>query len=217
MYRIIERGIVQAATWAGLVGGPLLGAVTACSDSPAGLDAQDAPGIQASTHSNGLIASETAPLQTLTFAAPAELVGDNEGTAVLKVHSNHSFNLSVDARNLDPGHAITLWAFDGAAAGGRVASGIVGGNGEITLAGNNCIDAAVFASGDIGKDPGTPQSCDLIDLSVGPPLFADWVSGLNVFLVDHGLWEPGDLEARWTTDGFIQTHGAFLFDLTDLF
>jgi hypothetical protein len=167
----------------------------------------------------------------MAFWAHPESLATEQANADLTVESSTSFTLRVTAQDLTPGHAITIWAFDGTGvAGGLVTSGVVGNNGRLTVGGDNCIGAAQTENG-LGVNPGTPPACALLDLSAPKPedleaTFTgfglpdtaddDWVSGLNIFLLDHGAWE-GNAAALQTTEGQVQTHGAFRFDLSGRF
>ncbi len=135
------------------------------------------------------------------------------GYATLKVGPNDSFKVQFVADGLYPGHAVTLWAFDSTFAGGFLAGGIVGGSGKINLAGNNCVYSMADDQGNVAVDagfaPGGDRRCDLIDLSVSgafPP-------GMSLWLIDHGVWTPGDMAARWTWEGIPGANTAALFIL----
>lgn len=134
------------------------------------------------------------------------------GYANLAVRSDTAFTVRVTAGGFTPGHAVTLWAADARFVGGFMASGIVSGSGEVNLAGNNCIYAGDLATDpNAGFEPGGNRQCDLLDLGVGPAVLPP---GLNVWLVDHGLWSPGDMAALWTTQG-LPGNTAALFDLSE--
>jgi hypothetical protein len=108
-----------------------------------------------------------------------------EGTSTLH-RRQQGFTVRIAATGLSPGHAVTLWATDiEAGRTGRVAGGIVGGAGSVTLAGNNCVHQG-------GKEPGTPPDCNLID-PAGDIRFT--------LLESDEPWTPGDQSVRWTPGG----------------
>lgn len=128
---------------------------------------------------------------------------DITGYANLKVHANKNFNVQFVASGLYPGHSVTLWAFDANFNGGFMANGLVGASGKVTLNGNNCIYVLP------GFSPGGDRRCDLIDLGAQ----GDLPTGLSLFLVDHGVWTPGDMAARWTLQGIVGANSSALFIL----
>ncbi|MFU8832044.1 MAG: hypothetical protein ACNA7J_07800 [Wenzhouxiangella sp.] len=126
------------------------------------------------------------------------------GYANLAVRSDESFTVQFVAGGLAPGNAVTLWAFDATFAGGFLAGGVVGGSGTVNLAGNNCIyimepDEDGFMAPDVGFEPGGDRACDKINLGASLPQFLP--PGLNLWLLDHGPWTPGDTAAIWTWEG----------------
>lgn len=150
------------------------------------------------------------------------------GTASVTVMSNMSFTFQIEASGFQPDHSVTLWVFDGSGAGGGFAdSGLVGDNGKIFFTGTNCIYPDAFV-------PGQPPACDMIDLvasNTAADFFATlegvdedfaavlaegWVQGLNFFLLDHGEWEPGEMESLWTNEGLFFVNSTALFDFSDL-
>lgn len=105
-------------------------------------------------------------------------------------------------RRLSPGHSITLWAFDGTFASGWVAGGLVGGNGEISFSTNNCIYVTTGQFDEfLGREPGGDRRCDEMNLSATFPEFLP--PGLMLFLLDHGEWTPGDMQAIWTWEDIV--------------
>lgn len=142
-----------------------------------------------------------------------------DGVATLRIRSDHSFTIQAMADGFEPGHAVTLWVFDGTGAGGFAAGGLAGGKGQVAFSSNNCIHPEDPGPVNNGFVPGNAPECDLVDLAAentAPDFFGeDWVGGLNVFLLDHGPWTPGNMEARWTTQGLFFTNASATFDLED--
>ena len=144
------------------------------------------------------------------------------GTATLRIRSDQSFTLQVNADGYDPFDSITLWAYDSTlmialvegvnselVRGGFSSSVLAGGNGRVNLAANNCFHKPWFV-------PGTAPLCDTFHLSndvdlVNLTFGTDVSRFFSIFLVDHGEWSPGDMQTRWTFDSTQASAAAFFF------
>ncbi len=109
--------------------------------------------------------------------------------------ANNTMNWEVDAVGLTPGHSWTLWVgnFNENTDLGSGGGGLVGGSGGITAAGNHCIWPLDENEMDGGFVPGTAPDCSMIDVT----------KGVTFILLDHGVWQPGDVMAFWDPTGGI--------------
>lgn len=161
-------------------------------------DSVTAPAQSASASTNGpnqpvkqsadLFAVDLDPGDAITYpSGPA-------GTMTLNRRLNsESLSWQLKTAAFEPGHAYTVWIgnfTESAHDGGWGAGGLVGGNGQFTASGNDCVWPLVtFTDG--GFRPGTRADCDKIDVA-GP---------ITVFVLDHRDWEPGDMLERWDPNG----------------
>lgn len=121
------------------------------------------------------------------------------GTVVLQRRpSNNTFSWVLKASGLEPGNAYTVWVGNFMDEEGNFlitdagygAGGLVGGDGQIRAAGNQCLwELETFNTG--GFQPGMPPICDLVKLK----------DRVWFIVFDHGKWEPGDILEFWTPEG----------------
>lgn len=152
--------------------------------------------VAASQQENGgTIEQDERPLVNLL---PFPVDGSGSVTLNRKVQNN-TLHWQLNAENLPPGHAYTIWIGNFTETphdGGWGDGGIVGGSGKLTASGNHCVwDLVTFTEG--GFRPGTKPNCQRIDVE-GPVTF---------FLLDHGDWEPGDMLERWDPNGVVDSSG----------
>ena len=108
----------------------------------------------------------------------------NFGTSTLIRHpSNGSFSWRFTASGLTPGNAFTIWVFPGPPDLG--ASGVVGGSGTVSVAGNNCLYPVP------GKTAGSKPDCGLRDPN----------GAISIRLRDHGAKIPGNSEQTRLVNG----------------
>jgi len=129
-----------------------------------------------------LFASQAASKSVVTVTAND--FSGNFGTSTLIRHpSNGSFSWTLTASGLTPGNAFTIWVFPGPP--GLGPSGVVGGSGTVSVAGNNCLYPAP------GKTAGSKPDCGLQDPN----------GAISIRLRDHGAKIPGNSEQTRMVNG----------------